>query len=80
MTLTDRIADLCPIQARRYGRLSGTSLAIATVGIQRHFDACDRTGVEPDVGAVREIIEDALEGRAVYTEKGWNPRREVSRR
>jgi hypothetical protein len=68
MTLTDRIATVCPIQARRFDRLTGTARTIATGGIYRHFDACDRYGVEPDKGAIREIIDDALAGRAVYLE------------
>lgn len=68
MTLTERIAAICPIQARRFDRLLGTARTIATGGIYRHLDACDRYGVEPDKSAIREIIDDALEGRAVYLE------------
>lgn len=69
MTLTDRIMSLDAREGRRYSRLTDTALSIATAGILRHFAACERTGVEPDGGVVREIIEDALEGRAVYEEK-----------
>lgn len=68
MTLLDRIRDLDPIQARRYERTSGRVREIAMAGIRRHFDACDRNGVEPDTSAVREIIDDAWNGRAVYAE------------
>lgn len=68
MTLTDRIAEICPIQGRRYERLGGDARDIATRGIRRHFDACDRHGVEPDRTAIREIIDDALAGRAVFEE------------
>ena len=80
MTLTDRIATVGtsregPIQARRYTRLSGTALAIATAGIARHFAACDRADVAPDACAIREIIDDALAGRAVYAEKDFVPKR-----
>lgn len=75
MTLTDRIASINSIQARRYSRLSGVALDIATRGIIRHFDACDRHGVDPDASAIREIIDDALAGRAVFAEKDFVSRR-----
>lgn len=68
MTLADRIAEVCPVQGRRFDRLEGLARTIATGGIFRHLDACDRIGVEPDAGAIREIIDDALNGRAVYLE------------
>lgn len=78
MTLTDRIAALGKqgeIQARRYNRLSSEVRLIAREGITRHFNACDRAGVAPDVAAVREIMDDAQEGRAVYAEIGQPMRR-----
>lgn len=75
MTLTERIESVDRIQARRYSRLSGTALEIATKGIVRHFNACDRYGVDPDTSAIREIIDDAWEGRAVFEETDWVPRR-----
>jgi len=56
------------IQARRFSKLSGPSLDIATEGIMRHLRACDRMDVNPDTSAVREIIDDALNGRRVYAE------------
>jgi hypothetical protein len=34
----------------------------------RHLRACDRMDVNPDTSAVREIIDDALNGRRVYAE------------
>lgn len=83
MTIQERIAALGKqgeIQARRYGRLPDRVRAIALPGIARHFDACDRAGVDPDVAAVREIIDDAWDGRAVYEEKEWVPKRGVSHR
>ena len=43
-------------------------LDIATEGIIRHLAACDRMDVNPDISAVREIIDDALNGRRVYAE------------
>lgn len=69
MTLTDRIAEICPVQARRFDRLYDAAHTLAKVGIVRHFDACDRLGVEPDRTAIKEIIDDALNGRAVYAER-----------
>lgn len=68
MTLADRIAEICPIQGRRFERLGGLARSIATRGIIRHLDACDRWGIEPDKAAIREIIDDALAGRAVFEE------------
>lgn len=70
MTLLERLRDIDPIQARRYERLSGRAEEIAYHGIVRHFNACDRNGIDPDVAAVREIIDDALNGRAIYAEMG----------
>jgi hypothetical protein len=44
------------------------ALEIATEGILRHLRACDRMDVNPDTSAVREIIDDALNGRRVFAE------------
>lgn len=66
--LEERLKTIDHIQARRYSKLSGTALDIATEGILRHLRACDRMDVNPDVAAVREIIDDALNGRRVYAE------------
>jgi hypothetical protein len=68
MTLEERIAKVNAIQGRRYQRLYGVARSIAAEGIARHFDACDRHNVEPDTSAIREIIDDAQVGRAVYKE------------
>ena len=43
-------------------------LDIATEGIIRHLAACDRMDVNPDISAIREIIDDALSGKRVYAE------------
>jgi hypothetical protein len=56
------------IQARRFSKLNGMSLDIATEGIIRHLKACDRMDVNPETSAVREIIDDALNGRRVFAE------------
>lgn len=66
--LAERLQAIDHIQARRYSKLTGTVLDIATEGILRHLRACDRMDVNPDVAAVREIIDDALNGRRVFAE------------
>jgi hypothetical protein len=68
LPLEERLQRIDHIQARRYSKLGGTSLAIATEGILRHLRACDRMDVNPDTSAVREIIDDALNGRRVFAE------------
>ncbi len=67
MTLQDRILQIDHIQARRFSKLNGDSIEIATEGIIRHR-ACARMEVNPDASAVREIIDDALNGRRVFAE------------
>ncbi|MGH9944045.1 MAG: hypothetical protein ACRD9R_17005 [Pyrinomonadaceae bacterium] len=66
--LEERLQVIDHIQARRYSKLTGSTLDIATEGILRHLRACDRMDVNPDVSAVREIIDDALNGRRVFAE------------
>ncbi len=68
MTLQDRILQIDHIQARRFSKLSGEALEIASEGIIRHLKACARMDVNPDASAVREIIDDALNGRRVFAE------------
>ncbi len=68
MTLQDRIVQIDHIQARRFGKLKGETLEIATEGIIRHLRACARMDVNPDASAVREIIDDSLNGRRVFAE------------
>lgn len=67
-SLDERLKKIDHIQARRFSKLNGTVLNIATEGILRHLRACDRMDVNPDISAVREIIDDALNGRRVYAE------------
>jgi len=67
-TLTDRIREFAPLQAMRLARLTGQAEAIATERIIRHLAACDRHDVQPDLRVVREIIDDALNGKRVYAE------------
>jgi hypothetical protein len=66
--LQSKIGALDRVQGRRYGRLEGPALAIANEGLIRHLRACERMEVRPDVNAIREIIDDALNGRSVYSE------------
>jgi hypothetical protein len=68
MTLQDRVLQIDHIQARRFSKLNGDTLDIATEGIIRHLRACVRMDVNPDASAVREIIDDALNGRRVFAE------------
>lgn len=68
LPLVERLKMIDHIQARRYTKLTGPTLDIATEGIIRHLRACDRMDVNPDVAAVREIIDDALNGRRVFAE------------
>lgn len=68
MTLQDRILQIDHIQARRFSKLGGETLEIATEGIIRHLRACAKMDVNPDASAVREIIDDALNGRRVFAE------------
>jgi hypothetical protein len=68
LPLAERLQRIDHIQARRFSKLSGTANEIATEGIIRHLAACDRMDVNPDISAVREIIDDALNGRRVYAE------------
>ncbi len=66
--LNERILRIDHIQARRFLKLNGMPLEIASEGIIRHLRACDKMDVNPDASAVREIIDDALNGRRVYAE------------
>lgn len=68
MTLQDRLLQIDHIQARRFVKLSGVTLEIASEGIIRHLKACARMDVNPDSSAVREIIDDALNDRRVFAE------------
>jgi hypothetical protein len=68
LPLNERLMRIDHIQARRYSKLNGVALEIATEGIVRHLKACDRMDVNPETSAVREIIDDALNGRRVFAE------------
>ncbi len=68
MTLQERVLQIDHIQARRLTKLTDDALEIAAEGIIRHLRACARMDVNPDASAVREIIDDALNGRRVFAE------------
>lgn len=68
LPLEERVRKIDPTQATRFSRLTATALEIATEGIIRHLAACDRQDVWPDKLAIREIIDDAQNGRRVYAE------------
>ena len=68
LPLEERLKMIDHIQARRYSKLTGPTLDMATEGILRHLRACDKMDVNPDVAAVREIIDDALNGRRGFAE------------
>ena len=66
--LAERLKAIDHIQARRYTKLMFVPLDFATEGFIRHLCVWDRMDVNPDVAAVREIIDDALNGRRVFAE------------
>jgi hypothetical protein len=68
LPLTECLSCMDISQARRFTKLVGTAAEIATEGIIRHLAACDRMDVNPDISAIREIIDDALNGRRIYAE------------
>src|SRR3954463_10313851 len=66
MTLYERVLQIDHIQARRLSKLSGDALEIAAEGIIRHLRACARMDINPDSSAVREVIDDAIDGRRIF--------------
>ena len=68
MTFQERVLQIDHIQSRRLSKLDGETMEIASEGIIRHLRACARMDVNPDASAVREIIDDAINGRRVFAE------------
>jgi|GEM_PF-5584469 len=68
LTLRERINQIDPIQLRKFDKLKGTALQIASEGIIRHLKACDRMGVRPEPSTLREICDDALLGKRIFAE------------
>lgn len=65
-SLLERIIKIDHLQARRFVKLAPEEREIAAVGIVRHLRACSRMDVTPDPSALREIIDDAGDGRQFY--------------
>lgn len=65
-----QVGEIDKIQAQRLSRLRGNTRLMAVEGIIRHLRACRRLQMPPCAAAVREIIDDALEGRCVYAITG----------
>lgn len=78
LTLQDRINMVDFAQGRRFRLLRGEAREIAIEGITRHFRACALVGCSPDRVALREIIDDAINGRRVFAESE-NDTADVSR-
>lgn len=68
LPLAERLTKIDFTQARRFSQLNGTASDIATEGIIRHLAACDRMDINPDKSAIREIIDDALNGKRIYAQ------------
>ncbi len=66
LTLDERIKRLSLKEAKRYSKLTGRPNNIATEGIIRHLAARDRHDIPADYRAVKEIIDDALNGKRIY--------------
>jgi len=60
LPLAERLQRIDHIQARRFSKLSVRQMKSATEGIIRHLAACIEMDVNPDISAVREIIDDAF--------------------
>lgn len=66
LPLADRLDTIDHGQARRFCKLDGVPLELATKSITEHLAACDRMNVAPDPSAIRECIDDALKGRRTF--------------
>ncbi len=67
-SIEERLNRLDKIQARRFSKLEPEARRIAIVGINRHFRACDKHKIFVDLGAIREIIDDAIKGWQMWRE------------
>lgn len=61
----DIVIKRYPKLKRRLGKLRGENLKLAEFGIRRHLNFCSKSGIVPDLDAIREIIDDALNGRSI---------------
>ncbi len=67
-TFEQMIDSIDSAQGRRFRLLRGEAKQIAIDGITRHFKACAKVGCSPDKGTLREVIDDAINGRRVFDE------------
>jgi hypothetical protein len=65
-SLQEFLITLDVIQARRFSKLKDVHRGMATEGIIRHLRACKKAEMQPDINAVREIIDDAITERNVF--------------
>lgn len=56
------------MQGNRFAKLDEAAAEIAAEGIARHLRACTRMDVQPDIPAIREIIDDANQGKRVFAD------------
>src|SRR5260370_10733205 len=71
--LEQRIAEIEPSSLVKYKKLEGRAKRIATDGLLRHIMACDTHGVRVEIAAIREILNDAEDGRSVFAESHNDP-------
>ena len=60
-------------QMKRLDRLTGEAKKLALFGVTRYLAACEKTYVHPEGCALREIINDALNGVSIAQENANNP-------
>lgn len=65
------IKKAVPALADRFLYLDRRESEIAIAALKRHFQACSRLRIKPDITAIEEIIEDAESFRAVYKENDY---------
>lgn len=66
MNLANILPEIDAQQARRFAKLTGTALSIAREGIRRHLAACEAYDCRPDAAAIREVIDDAQNGKRIW--------------
>ncbi len=61
-----KLLELDKIQARRFAKLTFHKQRIAVEGIIKHLRASKNNGNDPDVFAIKEIIDGAQIGKRVF--------------
>ena len=74
LSLSQKIELVDADLATRFNKLEGVAKDIATRGLQRRFDSWDRNQVEYGKDAIKEIIDDAVNGLDI-AETGGNKSR-----